>query len=124
MTLNNSIIFQTAKLMTWDLLRDIFKFPIWWYTNGLEMIWQRTFGSVMRWQYRLGLGIWLKNWFKPMYAQYDWQGRLLSLFFRTLTITYKSIIFLLGFVLIMFGFLVYLLLPFVAVLLLFASFIL
>ncbi len=124
MAASNSIFIQTFKLFTWDLVQDVFRFPIWWYTDGLVMMWNKTFGAVMRWQYRLGIGIWLKNWFKPMYAQYDWQGRILSFFFRTLTIIWKSIIFLVGFVFIILIFLVYLLLPFVAILFLSARFIL
>ena len=119
-----SVILHTFKLATWDVLIDIVRFPVWWYTEGLYMMWHKTFGAIMRWQYRLGLGIWIKNWLRPMYAQYDFQGRLLSFFFRTITIIWKSIVFLFGFIFIFITFLVYLLLPFVAVVFLFARFVL
>ncbi|MGB0757315.1 MAG: hypothetical protein ACPGO5_02550 [Patescibacteria group bacterium] len=117
-----SVFLHTLKLLTWDLLRDILYFPVWWYTEGLLLMWQRFFTAIMSWQHRLGLGIWVKNWFKPMYAQFDWQGRLISFFFRTLTILWKTIEFFLGFVLIILGFFLYLVLPFVAIVLLVYSF--
>lgn len=113
-----SVLGYTIKFATWDLLRDILRFPAWWYTDGLQLVWHRIFTWIMQLHHRLGLGIWIKNWFKPMYAQYDWQGRLISFFFRTLTILWKSIQFIIALIVYVVLFLVYVILPSLAVVML------
>lgn len=118
-----TIITHTFKLLTWDLARDILYWPVWWYKEGLSMAWHFFLKQLFSWHKRLGVGIWIKNWFKPMYAQYDWQGRLISFFFRTVTIIWKSFLFLLGLLVFSAVFLLYIILPFMAVIFLVISFI-
>ena len=118
-----TVITHTLKLLTWDLARDILYWPVWWYRGGLKMTWQILFKWIFAWHNRLGVGIWIKNWFKPMYAQYDWQGRIISFFFRTITIIWKSVIFLLGLVVFVLIFLLYIILPLAAAIFLIMSFI-
>ncbi len=71
-----------GKLIFIDLVGSVVWFPIWWYTKGL----QKVVGSFVRAiQYRsqsYALRIWIKNFFVPMYGQYDWTGRLISVFMR------------------------------------------
>lgn len=72
-------------------LRDIFVFPVWWYTKGvvsfLEMLWR----SARRQSANFAVGVWVKNLFVPMYGQYDWQGRVISFFVRLLQIIVRSL---------------------------------
>ena len=117
-----SVLLYTIKFVTWDMVRDFLHWPLWWYTDGLQYTWHRMWRWVMGLHYRIGLGVWIKNWFRPMYAQYDWQGRLISFFFRTLTILFKSVQFLIGLIVYVFLFLLYLLLPIVAVVFLLLQF--
>lgn len=42
-------------------------------------------------QKSLGLGVWIKNIFVPMYGQRDWQGVLISIFIRIMQIVFRSI---------------------------------
>lgn len=110
-----TVIAHTLKLVTWDLFRDTLRFPLWWYKDGLLLATTTIYRWAFDWHNRLGVGIWIKNWFKPMYAQYDWQGRLISLFFRSLMIIWKSILFLLGLLVFLFIYLLYLVAPLVAI---------
>lgn len=85
------------RIATFDVIKDIILFPWWWYTTGLSRMWHRFLQLIFSWQYRIGLGIWVKNWLRPMYAQFDWQGRLISFVMRTIIIIWKTIIFFVGF---------------------------
>lgn len=62
-----------------DTLWEIFYFPFWWYSRGLNktalFCWQRIKGG---WR-ALALSILLRNFFKPMYGQRGWEVYLLSL---------------------------------------------
>ena len=42
----------------------------------------------------LALRVWVKNFWKPMYGQHDWQGRLISIFMRLVQIIFRSIVML------------------------------
>jgi hypothetical protein len=42
----------------------------------------------------LALFVWIKNIFTPMYGQYDWQGRLISLFMRIVQIIFRGFVML------------------------------
>ncbi|MEN9558024.1 MAG: hypothetical protein RL141_393 [Candidatus Parcubacteria bacterium] len=37
------------------------------------------------------LGIWIRNFFVPMYGQYDWAGRLVSVFMRFVVLVGRGI---------------------------------
>lgn len=68
--------------IVFDLFGSIFYFPVWWYTHGL-LACLRWIGRalVYRWK-AYAMAIWLKNFFVPMYGQYDWGGRMVSIFVR------------------------------------------
>lgn len=71
-----------AKLIGVDLFGSVIWFPVWWYTAGLKRVVLGVRDTV---RYRLreyGFAIWLKNFFVPMYGQYDITGRLVSVFMR------------------------------------------
>ncbi len=53
----------------------------------------------------LALLIWLKNIFRPMYGQHDWQGRIISVFIRLIQVIVRGIIM---FVWIIFSFILFL----------------
>ena len=76
-----------------DILKSIFYFPLWWYSRGLKETLEAGSGQIKyRWQV-LGVGIWIKYWFTPMYGQRDIAGRLISIFMRTVNIIFRSILF-------------------------------
>lgn len=97
---NNSFLYSSKIIL--EFIGDILYFPIWWFTGGLIMIVKKNFDFLASQQKNLGLFIWIRNIFKPMYGQRDFQGRLISFFMRLFQIALKTIsmIFLLIFSLI------------------------
>lgn len=113
-----AVIAHTFKLLTWNLVKDFLHWPLWWYTTGLRDTWHKALKELFDAQRRLGVKIWIVNWFKPMYAQADLQGRLISFFFRTLAIFWKSALFLAWVVIVMGLMVLYVVLPPLALVLL------
>ncbi len=80
-----------AKLLVGETIGSVLHFPIWWYTEG--------FVEAARWSWRglnyrwrsAGLTVWLQNLFVPMYGQYDWSGRAISLFMRIVVLIFRLI---------------------------------
>ena len=52
------------------------------------------FDTVLLGLQELGLPVWIKNLFKPMFGQQDWQGRIISFFMRLAQIIIRFIIWL------------------------------
>ena len=74
-----------------DFIGGFLYFPIWWYSRGLKMAAMFCFNQVRDMQDVLGVWIWVKNFFVPMYAQYDIVGRLISVFMRFWQILFRTI---------------------------------
>ena len=71
-----------ARYFLIDLFGSIIYFPAWWYTRGFFGV-LRYFGQSLAYRWMsYNFPIWLKNFFVPMYGQYDWSGRLVSVFMR------------------------------------------
>jgi hypothetical protein len=67
--------------------------PVWWYSRGLLNLVEgliRFLGDHLK---RTALLVWVKNFFKPMYGQYDWAGILISLIVRLFQIIIRSLYF-------------------------------
>lgn len=69
-------------------------FPLWWYTVGLGVVWERA-----RQQFRYGLKktafrLFLRNLRHPLYGDYTRSGRVISFFLRIVLLFAK--IFFLG----------------------------
>ncbi|MFZ5365277.1 MAG: hypothetical protein ACOZBH_03760 [Patescibacteria group bacterium] len=103
--MEQSLFLKSLKFFFKDLVGDIFYFPVWWYTKGLAKGWRRFSGTLRSANESLGLTIWIKNLFTPMFGQTDWQGRLVSFFMRLFQIIFRSLIF--------FGWLVFALIIFI-----------
>ncbi|MDD4901224.1 MAG: hypothetical protein PHS62_03915 [Patescibacteria group bacterium] len=91
--MSNSFIFYSVKILT-ELIGGIAYFPVWWYSRGLVNLLLGVKDFLVNKQKALALIVWVKNIFKPMYAQYDWQGILISFFVRAVQIVFRSIIML------------------------------
>lgn len=82
------------KFIVIDTAGSLLRFPIWWYGEGLIkiLVWIRQ-----KLVYRLrayGFGLWLRNFFVPMYGQYDIAGRVVSVFMRFIVLVGRAIAFL------------------------------
>lgn len=82
-----------ARLLIVDLLGSVAWFPMWWYTKGFQRVVNAAAHAL---QYRASsyaFGIWLKNFFVPMYGQHDLAGRAVSVFMRTVVLIGRLIAF-------------------------------
>lgn len=76
------------------IICDVLYFPVWWYGRGLVNLVMSIINFLADKQKFLALFVWVKNIFRPMYAQYDWQGMLISFFMRLAQIIFRSIVML------------------------------
>lgn len=90
---------------------QIILFPIWWYSRGLLRMLKFVGRQMEVERQQLGIGVWVKNIFVPMYGTRDWGGRLISLFMRLVQIIARSIILVVYSLLLLVLLLLYLILP-------------
>lgn len=90
---SNNFLFYSLQILA-ELIRDVFYFPLWWYGRGLINLIIGVMNFLADKQKALALFVWVKNIFRPMYAQYDWQGMLISFFMRLVQIIFRSIVML------------------------------
>jgi len=75
-----------------ELIGDLLYWPVWWYSRGLRKVAEFCWQSIAGKQRELGIAIWIKNIFVPMFGQYDWEGRLISFFARLVIICSRSVV--------------------------------
>ncbi len=80
-----------ARLLFVDLIGSVAWFPIWWYTTGIKRMIQWCLDGLRYRVRQYSFAVWIKNFFVPMYGQYDWQGRLISVFMRTVVLIGRAI---------------------------------
>lgn len=89
-----------VRFVTLDLVGDALAFPVWWYTAGfLKFLGWLGMQARAQW-HTIGLGVWLKNLFVPMFGQADAWGRVISFFMRLGQIIGRGIWYLAALVLI------------------------
>ena len=90
---SNSIVKTATKLVLLDLIGDFFYFPIWWYTVGLKQVVTKVVNNIIATADHLALRLLLLNIFKPMFAQYDRVGRIISFFMRIVILIARLLYF-------------------------------
>ena len=106
-----------------DLIGGVIGFPLWWYSRGLKLAAGFCFGSIANQWHGLGLGIWLKNLFTPMYGETEIAGRIISFFMRIVVLIGKGIFFVIWTAIMLAFFAAYLIvLPFVVLMILYNLF--
>lgn len=110
----NNFFIYIGKIIVRSL-RDIIYFPIWWYTIGLFFIAKILVNFISNREKSLAWFVWIKNIFKPMYQQYNWQGRIISFFIRLIQIIFRGIFLLIWLTICVFIFLLWLVIPIYAV---------
>ena len=86
----NSFIFYSLRVLA-ELVRDVLYFPFWWYSRGFLNLLLGVKNFLVNKQKAMALFVWLKNIFRPMYGQYDWQGMLISFLVRSVQIIFRSV---------------------------------
>lgn len=83
-----------AKFVIVDFFGSVAWFPIWWYTTGfMGVISAARRGLEFRIR-SLGFNVWIKNFFVPMYGQYDLTGKLISVWMRFVVLIGRIIVLL------------------------------
>lgn len=90
--MTTNVLITSLKYVAKDLIGDFLYWPFWWYSKGLLNTIKFSLSSIKNQQEALGVNIWIKNIFTPMYGQYDWEGRLISFIIRLLQIIFRSIL--------------------------------
>lgn len=105
------MINATLKYIFIDLIGDMIRFPFWWFTKGLKKSAINFSKSIANTRESLGIGIWIKNLFKPMFGVRDWQGKIISFIVRVVQIIARSIFFLIFIILRLIIFIFWIILP-------------
>ena len=71
-----------ARFVVFDLFGSLIWFPVWWYTTGFARVSGAAIRTIRFRSLEYGFAIWVKNFFVPMYGQYDITGRIVSVFMR------------------------------------------
>jgi len=108
--LHNNLAIYSLKIL-YEIIRDILYFPLWWYGRGFLNFSLGVLNFIKNQEKSLALFIWIKNIFKPMYGQTDWQGVLVSIFMRIIQIIFRSIVMLVVILFSLLFILIWLLLP-------------
>ena len=87
---------RALKFVFADLIGDFFYFPLWWYTRGLARMTVAAGRSVAGTWASLGVGVWARNLFVPMFGQADIPGRIISFFMRLFQIVVRTVGFILA----------------------------
>ncbi len=90
MLTNNLILYSTKILL--EFFWKFVYFPIWWYSKGLLLVIKKLIIFLSDRQKALALFVWIKNIFRPMYGQHDWQGILISIIIRIFQILFRSLV--------------------------------
>jgi len=96
-----------------EFILNILYFPIWWFTAGLLIVIKKNINFIQDQQKSLGVFIWVKNIFRPMYGQTDWQGRLISFFIRIVQIFFRALLLLFWMLAIIIIILLWIIFPFI-----------
>lgn len=91
--LHNNLTAYGLKIIL-EIIKDILYFPLWWYSRGFFIFALKMLNFIKNQEKSLALFVWMKNIFKPMYGQTDWQGVLVSVFIRFIQIIFRSIVML------------------------------
>ena len=105
----------TIQFIFRDLIGELLYWPLWWYTRGFLNSLMFLVAEVRDQEQRLGVHIWVRNIFTPMFGQYDWEGRIISFFMRFVQIIIRSIVLVIWTVLVSIFVVIWLMLPIIIV---------
>lgn len=109
--MSQPLLVQATKRLVIDTIMGIVGFPLWWYTQGLARFARFVWRTLADYQATLGIVVWVKNIFVPMYGSYDIVGRIISFFMRLAMIVLRGIALIVLLVVAVFVLVLYLALP-------------
>lgn len=81
---------SAAKLLIQTLVEFLY-FPLWWYSVGFFRCLKLLGAFLHDRSESLGVLVWLKNIFKPMYGQRDFASQIISFFMRLIQVIARSL---------------------------------
>jgi hypothetical protein len=109
--MNKSKIAGSNLTLLLSIISSIIYFPIWWYSWGFFRFARGVFYFLKNRANSLGVFIWLKNIFVPMYGQSDFVGRLISFGIRLVQIIARGFLLIIWLIFCIFLILAWLALP-------------
>lgn len=100
----------------WELGGDVLRFPAWWYGKGLFQAARYALEFIQGYARTLGVPVWIKNIFTPMFGRYDWQSRIISVFMRLVNVIGRGFVLILVSAVVVAVLALYVILPLFAVL--------
>lgn len=80
-----------AKYIFGEVLWDFVYAPVWWYSRGFLRLLVSCKKMLVAFEHDVGLGMWLKVFWKPMYGQHDITGKAVSFFMRLVVLVYRLV---------------------------------
>jgi len=114
MKAKNNIV-NILKIILVDIIWEIIYFPLWWYSSGVYRTGVFCLKRIKNQWNNMGLAIHFKFLFKPMYAQRDFAGRVISFFARFIQLIFKLVAFLVSILLFLIVFLLWIALPMIII---------
>jgi hypothetical protein len=87
-----NVAIKSLRFLFVDVIADIGYFPFWWYSTGLKNAALRLINTISDADREVALSVWVKNIFKPMFGQYDWQSRIISFVMRVFQIIARALV--------------------------------
>lgn len=109
------IFFLTISSFFLEFFKEIIFFPVWWYGSGLLRVGRWCISFWAQTARNLGVGIWIKNLFVPMYGETEIASRIISFFLRLFMIFVRGLGVLIWTVFLLIFFLGYLVLPLITI---------
>jgi hypothetical protein len=89
-----NLVLANVKFIFVDIVGDFLYWPVWWYSRGFMEAVIFAWEQIKKEWLVLGLGIWLKNLFSPMFRDRSVLGRLISLGVRMVILVWRLMWFL------------------------------
>ncbi len=109
--MTQNVFISALKSLVLDLIGEILYFPLWWYGLGLKQVVLNVGRSIKNTSRDLALPLLFKSLFKPMFGQYDREGRIISFFMRIFVTLSRLVFFFFLSLLYLIGLILWLLLP-------------
>lgn len=90
---------SSLKVFSVDMVGKVLFWPLWWYSVGLKQLLAALSKNILEEEHRIGVGLWWRNLFVPMFGQSDWQGRMISFVVRLVVGLFRTLLFGVWFVL-------------------------
>jgi len=80
-----------VKFFIFDVILDALYAPVWWYSFGLIGTLRSLHRALLEGAAIIGIGIWAKSLFKPMYGENSFQGRIISFVMRFFVLLFMTL---------------------------------